>query len=84
MPHCTVRYSVRLVPKTTDAPGLDAIGIFDEERTIDEVGAPGKLIFRRLATFSGPAGYAVRDLVTRGEDWKMDVLDRIGPLEWDH
>ncbi|QNP40622.1 hypothetical protein [Lysobacter solisilvae (ex Woo and Kim 2020)] len=62
---------------------MDAIGIFSEERTPDELGQPGKLISRRLNTFSGPSGYAIREQITRGDAWQMDVLDRIGPLEWD-
>ena len=84
MPHCTVRYSVRLTPKAADARVMDAIGIFFEERAPDELGEPGALISRRLTTFSGPAGYSVRDMITRGNAWDMDVLDRVGPLEWDN
>ena len=83
MPHCTVRYSVRLIPKAADVPGMDAIGIFLEERAPDEVGAPGDLISRRLTTFSGPTGYSLKEAVTRSRDWEMDVRDRVGPLEWD-
>jgi hypothetical protein len=83
MPHCTVRYSVRLTPKAPDARPIDAIGIFSEVRAPDEVGLPGALISRRLNTFSGPAGYSIRDMVTRSNDWTMDVQDRVGPLQWD-
>lgn len=83
MPHCTVRYHVRLVPKSVDERSLDAVGIFYEEREPDPVGAPGDLIWRRLLTFSGPSGYSVRDMITRGNNWKMDVLHRIDPLQWD-
>lgn len=83
MPHCTVRYSVRLTPKAADVPGMDAIGIFLEERAPDEIGEPGDLISRRLTTFSGPTGYSLKEAVTRNRDWEMNVRDRIGPLEWD-
>lgn len=83
MPHCTVRYSVRLTPKTDDVPVMDAIGIFDEERAPDEVGAPGNLISRRLTTFSGPTGYELKYAVTRQRAWAMSVGERIGPLRWD-
>jgi hypothetical protein len=83
MPSCTVRYSVRLTPKAADARAIDAIGIFSEVRAPDELGMPGRLISRQLNTFSGPAGYSVRDMVTRGNDWTMDVQDRVGPLQWD-
>ncbi len=83
MPHCTVRYAVRLTPKRPDVAPMDAIAIYYEERALDELGEPGNLLWRRLTTFSGPAGYAVRDMVTRQRDWDMDVRDRIGPLEWD-
>lgn len=83
MRHCTVRYHVRLVPKSVDDRSLDAVGIFYEEREPDVVGDPGALVSRRLVTFSGPSGYRVRDMVTRGTEWKMDVLSRIDPLRWD-
>jgi hypothetical protein len=83
MPHCTVRYSVRLIPKAAAARGIDAIGIFCEERSPDELGEPGALISRRLTTFSGPSGYSLRDMLTRGNEWEMDVLARIDPLKWD-
>ena len=83
MPHCTVRYSVRLTPKAADARGMDAIGIFCEERSPDELGEPGALISRRLTTFSGPSGYSIREMVTRENEWEMEVRDRVGPLEWD-
>jgi hypothetical protein len=61
---------------------MDAIVIFCEERSPDEVGEPGALISRRLITFSGPAGYSIREMVTRGNEWEMDVRERLGPLEW--
>jgi len=83
MPHCTVRYSVRLTPKADGARVMDAVAIFSEERVPDEVGQPGALIWRRLNTFSGPAGYSIREMITRGNDWKMVVRDRLGPVEWD-
>ncbi|GAB3350573.1 hypothetical protein [Lysobacter tyrosinilyticus] len=83
MPHCTVRYSVRLIPKAADVPGMDAIGIFREERFPDEAGEPGDLISRHLTTFSGPAGPSLKELVTRKMEWEMDVRSRVGPLEWD-
>ena len=83
MPHCTVRYHVRLVPKARDADVVNAVGIFDEERTPDEFGSPGVLVSRRLASFTGPAGYAIREMVTRGDAWRMDVRERAGPLAWD-
>ena len=83
MPHCTVRYHVRLVPKARDADVVSAVGIFDEERAPDEFGFPGVLVSRRLASFTGPAGYAIREMVTRGDAWRMDVRERAGPLAWD-
>ena len=83
MPHCTVRYHVRLVPKARDADVVNAVGIFDEERAPDEFGSPGVLVWRRLASFTGPAGYAIREMVTRGDAWRMDVRERAGPLAWD-
>lgn len=83
MPHCTVRYNVRLVPKAVDTRPVDAVGIFYEEREPDLVGDPGELISRRLVTFSGAAGYAIKNMLTHGNDWKMDVLNRVGPLRWD-
>lgn len=83
MPHCTVRYHVRLVPKIPDANPMSAIGIFHEERVPDSLGEPGPLLSRQLNTFSGPAGPALRDMVTRGAAWDMDVRERVGPLEWD-
>lgn len=83
MPHCTVRYSVHLTPKADDVPAMDAIGIFYEERAPDEIGDPGKLISRRLTTFSGPTGYDLKHLVTRQRAWAMDVRERVGPLQWD-
>ena len=82
MPHCTVRYSVRLTPKAADARAMDAIVIFCEERSPDEMGEPGALISRRLITFSGPAGYSIKQMVTRGNEWEMDIRERVGPLEW--
>lgn len=84
MPHCTVRYSVRLTPKTDNARVMDAVGIFYEERSPDEIGEPGVLISRRLTTFSGPSGYFIKDMVTRERTWHMEVRDRIGPLQWDN
>lgn len=84
MPHCTVLYHVRLIPEMAQANPMSAIGVFHEERAPDELGEPGALISRRLDTFRGPTGPALRDLVTRGTDWKMDVRERMGPLEWDH
>lgn len=84
MPHCTVRYSVRLTPKVADALAMDAIGIFYEERAPDEIGEPGALLARQLTTFSGPTGYVLKELVTRAREWEMDVRDRIGPLQWDN
>lgn len=83
MPNCTVRYYVRLVPSALDAQAMNAIGIFTEERTPNEHGEPGVLIWRRLNTFSGPGGNSIREMVTRGNHWKMDVKERAGPLEWD-
>ena len=83
MPHCTVRYSVKLRPKVADAPVMDAVAIFYEERALDELGEPGNLLWRRLETFSGPAGYSLKEVVMRGREWEMDVRDRLGPLEWD-
>ena len=61
MPHCTVRYSVRLTPKMPGVMAMDAVGIFHEERAEDEVGLPGDLVWRRLETFSGPTGYALKE-----------------------
>lgn len=84
MPHCTVRYHVRLVPKIPDASAMSAIGIFYEERAPDEIGEPGPLISRRLNTFCGPTGPALRDMITRDTTWEMDVRERVGPLEWDN
>jgi len=83
MPHCTVRYHVRLVPRVPDTRAMDAIGIFTEERIPDELGEPGELVSSRLRTFSGPGGDAMRALVTRGSAWDMDVQGRAGPLVWD-
>ena len=62
---------------------MSAIGVFHEERAPDALGEPGPLISRQLNTFSGPAGTALRDMVTRGAAWDMDVRERVGPLEWD-
>ncbi len=83
MPHCTVRYHVRLVPSARDADAVNAIGIFDEEWAPDEFGNPGVRVSRRLAAFTGPAGPALREMVTRGNAWKMDIRYRAGPLAWD-
>lgn len=83
MPTCTVRYSVRLVPKMADADVFSAIGIFAEERVPTELGEPGPLISRRLRSFSGPAGSSIKAMVTHGDGWRMDVQDRMDPLEWD-
>jgi hypothetical protein len=82
MPYCTARYMVRLVPNTPGAEPLSAIGVFLEERVPDEVGEPGPLLSRRLDTFTGPAGHAIKAMVTQGDAWRMDVQERIGPLEW--
>jgi len=83
MPHCTVRYNVRLKPKVADAPAMDAIGIFCEEREPDWLGDPGALTWRCLTTFDGPTGYSLKEMVTRKREWEMVVRDRIGPLVWD-
>lgn len=83
MPNCTVRYHVRLVPTLPAADAVNAIGIFAEERTPNERGEPGVLISRRLSSFSGPAGHSIREMVTRGDAWHIDVQERAGPLEWD-
>jgi hypothetical protein len=83
MPHCTVRYHVRLVPKQRDAQAMDAVGIFIEERMPNEAGEPGVMLSRWLDGFSGPSGVALRTLVGRDDAWDMDVQHRIGPLEWD-
>ena len=83
MPNCTARYVVRLVPKLPAADPLSAIGVFEEERMPDELGQPGYLLSRRLSTFGGPAGESLRAMVTHGDDWHMDIQERIGPLEWD-
>ena len=88
MPNCTVRYVVRLVPKVPDAGsldaiGIDAIGVFSEERMPDELGEPGYLLGRRLTTFGGAAGKSLLDMVSQGDAWHMDVQERIDPLEWD-
>ena len=83
MPTCTVRYNVRLTPKIPEAQAMNAIGVFTEERAPTEVGEPGPLISRRLHHFNGPAGSSIKELVTRGNAWQMDVRDRVGPLEWD-
>lgn len=84
MPHCTVRYHVRLIPRIPEANPMSAIGIFYEERMPDAVGDPGPLISRRLDTFSGPTGPALRKMVTIDNAWDMDVRERVGPLEWDN
>jgi len=83
MPNCTVRYNVRLVPKIPDAEAMNAIGIFSEERAPDELGEPGPLISRRLHHFSGPTSSALKELVSRGNAWRMVVQERLDPLEWD-
>ena len=83
MPHCTVRYAVRLIPRVSEAAAMDAIGIFTEERMPNEHGDPGYLISRQLSDFSGSAGNSVKAMVTHGNAWQMDVQERIGPLEWD-
>ena len=83
MPNCTVRYHVRLLPKVSEAMSMDAIAVFTEERMPNERGEPGMLLSRHLDNFSGPGGDSIREMVTAGEDWQMDVQDRIGPLEWD-
>ena len=83
MPHCIVRYSVRLTPRMPGVMAMDAVGIFHEERAEDEVGLPGALVWRRLETFSGPTGYALKEQVMHERLWEMDVRARVGPLEWD-
>lgn len=83
MPNCTVRYYVRLVPTLPDAQAMNAIGIFTENRAPNELGEPGALISRQLRTFSGPGGNSIREMLTRGSDWQMDVRELAGPLEWD-
>lgn len=83
MPNCTVRYYVRLVPTLPAAQAMNAIGIFTEDRTPNELGEPGVLVSRQLSTFSGPGGNSIREMVTRGGAWHMDVKERAGPLEWD-
>jgi len=83
MPNCTVRYIVRLVPNIPDVQAMSTVGIFSEERAPDELGEPGPLISRRLHHFSGPTGNSIKELVTRSNDWKMVVKERISPLEWD-
>lgn len=83
MPKCTVRRHVRLIPRQRDALVIDVVGIFSEERAPDERGEPGPLIERRLTDFSGPAGSAVRAMVTHGDEWDMDVQEQLDPLEWD-
>jgi len=62
---------------------MNAIGIFDEEWEPDDFGRPGMRVSRRLAAFTGPAGQAIREMVTRGSDWRMDIRERAGPLAWD-
>ena len=84
MPHCTVRYHVRLVPKAPDAEAMSAIGIFIQEHVPDKVGEPGEMLSRRLSNFHGPAGSAIRAMVTHGDAWHMVVQERLGPLDWDH
>lgn len=84
MPNCTVRYHVRLVPRVPDTQAMNAIGIFTENRAPNEHGEPGALISRQLSTFSGPGGNSIREMVTHGSAWQMDVKERAGPLEWDH
>lgn len=83
MPSCTVKYNVRLIPKVPDVQAMNAIGIFIEERAPNEFGEPGPLVSRRLRTFTGPAGNSIKEMVTRGNAWQMDVQARVGPLEWD-
>jgi hypothetical protein len=83
MPKCTVRRYVRLIPKQRGAPALSAIAIFTEERAPDERGEPGPLISRMLNDFSGPAGSSIREMVTDGDAWDIDVRQRLDPLEWD-
>jgi hypothetical protein len=83
MPHCTVKYAVRLIPKGPDAHAMNAIGIFSEERMPNELGEPGYLISRQLSGFSGSVGSSVKAMVTHGTAWDMDVQERVGPLEWD-
>ena len=83
MPKCTVRRYVHLVPKDLGAPVLSAIAIFTEERAPDERGEPGPLISRLLSDFVGPAGSAMRAMLTDGDAWDIDVRQRLGPLEWD-
>ncbi|HEY0661964.1 MAG TPA: hypothetical protein VGD21_11680 [Lysobacter sp.] len=62
---------------------MNAIGIFSEERTPDALGEPGLLVSRRLHHFSGPTGNILKELVKRGDEWKMVVQERLDPLEWD-
>lgn len=83
MPNCTVRYAVRLVPKTSDGEAMHAIGVFTEERLPNASGEPGHLVSRQLCGFSGSAGSSVKAMVTHGNAWQMDVQERVGPLEWD-
>ena len=83
MPKCTVRRYVRLIPKARGAAVLSAIGIFTEERAPDARGEPGPLISRMLCDFSGPGSSSIKEMVTQGDAWDMDVRQRLGPLEWD-
>ena len=83
MPNCTVRRYVRLIPKKRGAPALSVIAVFTEERAPDERGEPGPLISRMLNDFSGPEGSSLREMITDGDAWDMDVRQRLDPLEWD-
>ena len=62
---------------------MNAVGIFTEVRMPNELGEPGYLISRQLSGFSGSVGSSVRAMVTHGNEWQMDVQERIGPLQWD-
>jgi hypothetical protein len=83
MPNCHVRYSVRLTPHASDALPMSAVAIFVEDRVADENGNPGRLKWRRLERFVGPAGPSLLKMVGREQSVDMDIEGLAGPVEWD-
>jgi hypothetical protein len=83
MPECHVRYSVRLTPRASDAFPMSAIAVFVEDRAADEDGKPGRLKWRRLERFVGPAGPSLLKMVDREQSITMSIEGLAGPLEWD-
>lgn len=83
MPSCIVRYRAQLLHMPSGKVEGEAEILVEEAREPDELGDPGRLVWRKVVEGGDPRSAAWIDLVRRsGAGWRFKLLSRIGPITW--